>query len=75
MSTCVSPDQCPARVRIIYTEMGGTPISFLLGFYWIAPITSSPTPPDLIPDQWVRGPEMHIPGPQVRVRKHASKKV
>ena len=26
MSTCVPPDQCPARVRIIQKEIGGTPI-------------------------------------------------
>jgi len=40
MSTCVSHDQCLARVRIIQKEMSKTPISFLP--HWIAPITSSP---------------------------------
>ena len=38
MSTCVPPDQCPAKVRIIYKEMGGMHIYFLP--CWIAPKTS-----------------------------------
>ena len=80
MSTCVPPNQCPARVRIIYRKKWAER-PFRSCFYWIAPITAAlpcPLPQIRIPDQWVRvwqGPEMHILEPQLRVRKHTSKKV
>jgi len=38
MSTCVPPDRCTTRVRIIYKEMGGIHTYFLP--CWIAPKTS-----------------------------------